>query len=196
LAAVVLVAAAATIAACYPSPDMSIEEFDTVVTVVDENVEFQGLQYWIMPDTVLQRPNDGAASRAHDDLILGDIQRNMEQLGYSRVFEPDSAELVLLASVITEEKWAAHLRWNWGGWWGGSAGLSYPPVGFTYLYTLGTVSIDMAFIEDVDLDATEIPVVWSAAISGPLQSDEANTANRITNGIDQAYAQSPYLKPE
>lgn len=192
-----LVVGAAAVAACYPSPDLSIEDYDTVVTVVADSAEFSGFSTYFMPDTVFQRPNDGGVSREFDDLIVSDIHRNMQQLGY--VYEPDPwnepTDLVVVASAITEEQFTAYLGYPYFGP-GLSGGFVYPSVGFRYAYTLGTISIDMAEADAIDPDEEDFPVVWTASISGPLQQSNTNKGERITNGIDQAFAQSPYLKPD
>jgi len=39
----------------------------------------------------------------------------------------------------------------------------------------------------------EIPGVWGAIINGLLSSSNATTAARVTDLIEQAFTQSPYL---
>jgi hypothetical protein len=193
----VLVVAVAAFAACYPSPDLAIEDYDTVVTVVTEGADFSGYSTYFMPDSVFQRGDEGSVSRDFDDLILGDIHRNMQSLGY--VYEADpvgnGADVLVVASTITQEHWSAYLGWPFFGT-GLGGGFRYPTGGMRYLYTTGTVAIDMAEIAKLDPDENVYPVEWTASVSGPLQSSKENTADRITNGIDQAFAQSPYLKPD
>lgn len=191
----ILVVAVAVFAACYPSPDLAIEDYDTVVTVVTEGADFSGYSTYFMPDSVFQRGDEGSVSRDFDDLILDGIQRNMEKLGY--VYQADTAgtDLLVVASAITQEQWGAYLGWPFfGGGLGG--GFQYPSGSMRYLYTSGTVAIDMAEIAKLDPEENVYPVEWTASISGPLQSTKENTPDRITNGIDQAFAQSPYLKPD
>jgi hypothetical protein len=187
----------AALAACYPSPDLAIEDYDTVVTVVTEGAEFGSYSTYFMPDSVFQRGDEGSVSRDFDDLILGDIHRNMQQLGY--VYEADpignGADVLVVASTITQENWGAYLGWPFFGA-GLGGGFAYPSGSARYLYTTGTVAIDMAEIAKLDPDEDVYPVEWTASISGPLQSSKENTPDRISNGIDQAFAQSPYLKPD
>ena len=188
---------AAAVAACYPSPDLGVEDFDTVVTVVADSADFSGLSTYFLPDTVLHRPDNGSVSRAFDDLIIGDINRNMTQLGYELKLEwwNDPPDLLLVASAITEEQFTAYLGWPLFGF-GLGGGFVYPSVGMRYLYTRGTITVDMAEGEDFDPDDGDFPIVWTASISGPLEQSHTNKGDRITNGIDQAFAQSPYLKPD
>ena len=42
---------------------------------------------------------------------------------------------------------------------------------------------------------TLVPVLWAAAINGPLQSNVDSQKRRISDGIKKAFAQSPYLRP-
>jgi hypothetical protein len=188
---------AAALAACYPSPDLGVEDFDTVVTVVADDADFSGLRTYFMPDTVLQRPDDGAASRAFDDQIVSDINRNLVQRGYEYEPDPESSlpDLLVVASVITRDQYQAYLGWPYFGP-GLGGGFVYPTVGMRYVYTVGTISIDMARAEDFDPDKDDFPVLWTAAISGPLVDSQSSRGERITAGIDQAFAQSPYLKPD
>ena len=76
------IAVVAAFAACYPSPDLAIEDYDTVVTVVTEGADFSGYSTYFMPDSVFQRGDEGSVSRDFDDLILGDIHRHLQSLGY------------------------------------------------------------------------------------------------------------------
>lgn len=190
-------AVVAAMAACYPGPDLGIEDYDTVVTQVAEDAEFAGLTKYFMPDSVFFRPDDGSISRTFDDLILSDIHRNMQQRGYTSVEDPDTdpPDVLVVASVITQPQYVAYLGWPFFGQ-SLTGQIVYPGVGTRYAYTLGTVAIDMAAVEDIDFDEGDFPMMWSAAISGPLQEDRQNKGDRVTNGIDQAFAQSPYLKPD
>ena len=192
-----LVAATAAFAACYPSPDLGIEDYDTVVTVVADTADFRGLSTYFLPDTVFQTPDDGSITREFDGQILDDINRNMQQIGYS--FEPDPSsnppDLLVLASVITRAEYTAYLGWPYFG--AGIGGqIQYPTAGMRYAYTVGTVTIDIVDAKDFDPAVEVFPVWWTASVSGPLEGGRQNKGERVTNGIDQAFAQSPYLKPD
>ena len=43
-------------------------------------------------------------------------------------------------------------------------------------------------------DSKKLPVVWNAYISGLIGSSGSLNVNRATTAINQAFAQSPYLK--
>lgn len=194
------IATAAFLVACYPSPEVGAGDPDAVFTIVEEGADFTGFATYAVPDTILHRPFAGQTDEAIKDLILGDIHRNMEQLGYELEPDPDNnpPDVVVVAGVITRDVYGMFVTWPFFGGFGGYNGwiVGYPPVAPGYVYTQGTVTMDMVDYKNVDADRQIIPVLWSAAISGPLQPDARNQAQRITDGIDRAFAQSPYLKPE
>jgi hypothetical protein len=191
-------AVTAVLAACYPSPDLVIEELDTVITAVDEDVDFQQFKTYALPDTIIYRPDAGQISEELKDLILGEIDRNMQTFGYEPEGDPvnNPPDLVVVAGIITRDEYGAYIGWPfWGGFgpyngWG----VGYPPISGGYMYTVGTVTIDMIDYEDIDSIREELKVVWTAAVNGVLQSNVKNQAQRTKDGIDQAFTQSPYLQ--
>lgn len=192
-------ALASALLACYPSPDLGIQDFDTVITVRTEGVDFGEFSTYAVPDTVISRPDSSRVSKELTDLIVGDIHRNMTQLGYQ--LEPDPAnnppDVVVIAGAITEDQYGAWLGYPFmGGWqWYVGGSIGYSPVNVVYQYSLGTVTMDMVDYRDVPPDSASYSAVWTAAISGPLQRNVDNRAQRITDGIDRAFEQSPYLIP-
>jgi len=98
----------------------------------------------------------------------------------------------------------------WGGYWGGYYGGYYPWYGggYSYTYKTGTLMIEMAdgkalrkwidYVQNTpdpspeDPNAPKLKFVWSAFIDG-LQ-DDYSTLDRVLDGIDEAYENSPYLK--
>ena len=74
----------------------------------------------------------------------------------------------------------------------------YPPGWYPvgYSYNTGTVLMQMGdpddflnFGEDIEAD-----VAWFGALDGLLSSSSTTNAQSITNGINQAFAQSPYIQ--
>jgi hypothetical protein len=192
------IVAAAVLAACYPSPDLVIEELDTVITAVDEDVNFQQFKTYVLPDTIIYRPDEGQISEELKNLILGNIDRNMQAFGYQPEADPENVppDLVVIAGVITRDEYGAFIGWPFFGGFGSYTGwgVGYPPISGGYMYTVGTVTIDMIDYKNIDSIREEINAVWTAAVNGVLQSDVKNQARRLTDGIDQSFAQSPYLK--
>ena len=88
----------------------------------------------------------------------------------------------------------------YGGWYPGYGGCyycGYPSYG-TVTYQTGTIVLEM-------YDLTKIPaggpipadydMSWVAALKGLLGSNPTTATSRIVNGIQEAFAQSPYLDP-
>ena len=80
--------------------------------------------------------------------------------------------------------------WGWGGWWG------FPPTVSTVTFEVGSILIEM-------FDARKIPVggpipadysaSWLAALRGLLATNPVTNNTRVVSGVQQAFAQSPYL---
>jgi hypothetical protein len=192
--------AAGGLIACYPSSDRSPGDFDTVITMRTEGAQFSGFSTYAVPDTVISRPDSMTVSDQLTALIIGDINRNMQKLGYQLEPDPENnpPDVVVVAGAITRDQYGAWLGYPWFGWWGwyGGGAIGYPGAHWVYQYTVGTVTMDMLDFEEFDPDSDTIPILWSAAVNGPLQQNVQNQTQRITDGIDRAFAQSPYLKPQ
>ncbi len=198
---------ALVIAACYPGDVSTVSELDVVATVHDSTVDFSTFSTFAIPDTVVQLFEDSAGSvelsHDFDDLIISDIVRNMEALGYERELDPLSfgADAVLLVMMIGLENtswYVSYPWWNyWGwypgwGWWGG-----YPGWGWGYPGYVGSVTYETGTLIIAWLDPNEpieeemlLPVPWTAVVTGLLGTGSTTTATRITSAIDQAFAQS------
>jgi hypothetical protein len=80
----------------------------------------------------------------------------------------------------------------WGGYYGGWGGwYPYYPTGVTYSYSIGTVFILMVDPHKTATDGKPVPPIWIAGLNG--LADKSTNSNRITKGVDQAFAQSQYL---
>lgn len=191
---------------CYPGSIEDLAELDTVVTIYDDSFNFGQQQTYSMPDSVFHLcevlpdpPSDCIdLSRTHDQLVLDTVVQNMADLSYTRVSDdtslaPPDVRLVVTALGSETTGWYVWYPWNpWYpgyGWW-------YPPVVEPVSYETGSLIITMVrtdeMIENGDQDG--IPVIWTGALNGALGGSTVSQANRLTNGINQAYAQSPYLR--
>jgi hypothetical protein len=149
---------------------------------------------------VLPDPPDDCIDldRDHDQLILDLVAQNMADLGYTRVSDdtllaPPDVRLAVTALGSRNTGWYVWYPWNpWYpgyGWW-------YPPVVQPVSYDTGTIAMNMVrtdeMIENGDQDG--IPVVWVGVLNGALGSTPAGRTSRLTNGINQAFSQSAYLR--
>ena len=189
---------------CYRDYGLTTADYDMVLTLSDPEAIFSDYVYYALPDTVIHPVPEGEQDdlpRDHDARIISDVVRNMNALGYTRV-DTNAANppdvVVLLAAIKSE--WQVS-SWYPGGWWGwypwypgGGWYPYYPGYGYTYNFSTGTIFITMIDYEKWDPDNAGDSPVWGAALNGLAGDTRSGTATRITNGINQAFAQSPYLK--
>lgn len=64
----------------------------------------------------------------------------------------------------------------------------------TYSYSTGSLLADLVNLGAPEGAKEKLPVVWNAYISGLIGSSGSLNVNRATTAINQAFAQSPYLK--
>jgi hypothetical protein len=217
---VLLIGVATVLISCYPGGPTDPVEFDTVVTVFNEDADFSKNKTYAMPDFIpfLCDSNDTSCDstlldRSNDAFILQTVADNMQAYGYTRITNIDTIngpvpDVVVVVSVTASENWVAYRWYGWYGGWGGWGGWGwwgyppgwgwgYPPGGISVTnYKTGTLFIDM--VDPVNPnsenpDGPSIPILWDAAINGLLERSTVNNQDRLKKWIDQAYTQSPYL---
>jgi hypothetical protein len=219
-----ILAAGASLLACHPLGIDDASETDTVVTRKAKDYDYSANLTYDMPDTIAdlctidgsKLPDGGSAgegsrpnldcneiTHAFDTTILKEIAREFEALGYRRV---DSAagekpDVAMLVGALASNNWVAYSYYPWYPYYGGwppyyGWGIYYPyyPATSVVNYPTGTLMMELVSLKDADTDNQRTPSIWSGAISGLLAQGETTAATRINTGIDQAFAQSPYLK--
>ena len=204
------------IISCYPDGPASPEDLDLVGTMYDDQYNFGEVVTFSLPDTIVHivdDENEDDMDRTHDELIIGRVRDHMTTLGYME--EPldtlNPADVVLLISAVSSTSSGIYYDpgWWWGswGWWPGWGGYpGYPgwgpgwgygyPWGYPiyYNYSTGTLFITMVDPDETDLDEETIAVPWMAALNALLTGGKESAEQRITDSIDQAFKQSPYLQ--
>ena len=202
------------IMSCYPGGPSNPEEMDLVGTSYDKEFDFGAANTFSLPDTIIHIVADGeedSLGREYDNLIISRVRAQMISYGYEE--EPldtlNPADVVLLISAISSttsgvyfDQWWGYWGW-WPGWsgypgapgWGSGWGMGYP-VGYpVYInYTTGTLFITMIDPGNTNIDEKTIAVPWLAALNSLLSGGSQDKEQRITDNIDQAFKQSPYLK--
>ncbi len=196
-------ALAAAAGSCYPGDQLTVEDSDVVVTLFDDQADFASKQSYAMPDSIVHIVAGGGAddiSRDYDAEILTQVASNMGALGFTREIDPDLADVLMLVSVAANEQ-VGYTGYPWGGYWGWYYG--YPPGwgwgyypwygggGTVYTYRTGTIFMQMIDHAAADSVQEKVPTVWIGALNGLVEGDAVE--ERILSGIDQAFAQSPYL---
>jgi len=205
-----LVAAALVAAACYPYEVTSNSQLDVVVTAHDSSKSFGGVQTYVLLDSVVHVVLDSSnmieIGRQFDDLILDRIEQNLQTLGWTGVrykdgdpLPPNAPDVALLVSASASRSTTIWYPWNpWWGWypgWGWGCVTCWPGYGYPVVTQTDQGTLAMNIIETATTAPNDtVPVVWFGALRGVLSSSVSGTAQRLEQGIDQAFIQSPYLK--
>ena len=197
------VACMATVTGCYPERSLdSAAEFAAVTTAFDTTADFNAITRYALPDSViyLQEDRTDQVPAATQAAILSQLRQNLNALGWTEVTDARATPVdVYVTAMITTADyvyyyWDYWYYWGWYGYWPLSAGAStqwyYPPYWYAYSYSTGTVLISM--IDAHNISNNRVPLIWSSAVNGVLSDATTNLAIAL-QGIDQAFAQSPYL---
>jgi len=156
-----------------------------------------------------ERPDAGSLdcneiTHKFDEAVLKEIRSNFEKLGYVRIHTDadNKPDVAVLVGAISSNNWVAYTYYPWyyyGYWWpyyppGWGVYYPYYPVTSVVNYPTGTLMIDLVSVKDADPEAERTPVIWTASIAGLLAQGDTDTVTRVNQTIDQAFAQSQYLK--
>ena len=200
------VVAAVLMPACYASDYNSVPSDlpGVVITVVDNGVVLASARTFALPDTVIEVPlGSNTLDHAFDQQIIANVRAHMVAFGWQDVGTSPSAnpDVVLLVATATRiQTGVAYFDW-FGAWgylpyWGlavdGSWTWGVPGGAVPYAFQAGTVLITMLDRRTRNVDLRTIPLLWAAGVDGVV-TNAASTAERALAGIDQGFAQSPYL---
>lgn len=178
-----------------------------VYTAPAKDVEFTDFLTFDIADSVLVIGDGQKSYYSQSDNALALIQAyrtNMEKLGFIYLPSNPDAQLGIQVTYAEDTQrfvqyyddpyWWLDYPGYWpAGYWGNWTGWYYPyPV--VYSYTTNALIADM-----VDLTAGEVngklKIVWSCYIGGPASASINYDVKRMSAAVDQAFAQSPYIKP-
>lgn len=197
-----------TLAACHkePYPQDGDNEY-LVYTSPGKDVNFTQFKTFDIADSLLVIGQGDKPVYSQTQAALALIQAyrtNMENLGYIYTPSNPDADLgIQLTYVIKTERyvqyydnpyWWLDYPGYWpAGYWGNWHGFYYPrPV--VYTYTTNALIADMVNLTAEIEDDKPLEVLWTSYIGGPAGSSYQNDVERMKTAINQAFAQSPYLK--
>ncbi|MBR5141498.1 MAG: DUF4136 domain-containing protein [Bacteroidales bacterium] len=196
-------------AACHkaPTPQDSDNEY-LVYTAPGDNVTFSDYQTFDIADSLLIIGQSDKPMYSQSDNALALIQAyrtNMENLGYIYTPSNPDADLgIQLTYMIKTERyvqyyddpywWLSYPGYWAPGYWGNWYGYYYPSV-VNYTFTTNALLTDMVDLKsNLRNSQNKLEVVWSVYIGGPAGPTASYDVARMKDAINQAFAQSPYLK--
>lgn len=184
---------------CYPAGPEYVDDLDVVYTTFDEGYDFKSKGTYSIPDKIVTdvkiKNGDTTYVYMNDKYaapLLQAIESNMTTLGWSKVNIANNPDVLVTPAAISNTTYFYSYWYDWwyGGYYGGW-GWYYPPYYSVSSYTTGTMIITIAD-PNTENAINRSPSVWVAAANGLLTY--SGNIDRAKKGIDQAFAQSPYLK--
>ena len=198
--------------ACQKDPDMDELSSDFIVfTDYDKDVNFSSYTTYYIPDSVLivgegnqprywtENGSEGEATK-----IIAAVERNMHSRGYMKTSNKVNSDLGIQISYIKDVSYFYNYNdpyWWWGypGYWGpgywGPWDSWYYPYPIVYSYSVGSILVEIVDLKTVaPRTPNALPLVWTSYMTGLLSSSKDFNVQLAERAIDQAFAQSPYLK--
>jgi hypothetical protein len=194
----------AAVVACYPDQMDSFTQTASVTTLVDSQAPLREARTFALPDTIVAVIRGvGVAAIAGEDQILTRIRESLILRGWKDVTDirAEKPDVVVLTAVIEQgnagvaygDWWAAWGFWpGWAGAYGADWVWSTPDGAVVFTYETGTLLITMLDRNHDDRTNKRVPVLWAAGVNAVLATSPINIDLAIA-GVDQAFAQSPYL---
>jgi hypothetical protein len=178
---------------CYPEGIEYYEETDIVYTDYTESFDFASRGTYAMPDKIVKITGNLVEGESpefvpepYNTQILNKIESNMTALGWTKIADPESADLALFPAVWSNTTIVYYYDyWCWYYYYYCGWGWYYP---YATSYTTGTMVMTLVAHGEEYIEPSS---VWTAAINGLMSG--AYDTSRITQAIDQAFKQSPYL---
>lgn len=194
------------VASCYRDYGLTVQDYDVVFTKYDTEADFTQFPKYAMPDTVLHlvpEDQEDDLGRTYDALILSEVARHMQAYGYERITDIaqiEETDVIVLISAAKSD-WLVYDYyppgwWGWypwypgGGWWYPW----YPGWGTVTSFSTGSIFVTMIDRERTDPENQAIVGYWGAVINGLLGDTASGVRGRIIDAVNQAFAQSEYLK--
>ncbi|HSH20908.1 MAG TPA: DUF4136 domain-containing protein, partial [Draconibacterium sp.] len=132
--ALVIIAGLLVFGGCYPDGAQFYEETDIVYSDYDDSYQFESKGTYSIPDKIVKITKELAegedpefVKEPYNTQMLQRIESNMTSLGYTKVEDPKTADMVLFPAVWTNTTihyWFDYWCWyypyycGWGWGWG------------------------------------------------------------------------------
>ena len=189
-----------------PYPQDGDNEY-LVYTAPAKDADFSDYTTFDIADSLLVIGQSAKPEYSQSNNALALIQAfrtNMEKLGY--IYTPDNPDADLgiqLTYMIKTERFLQYYNdpywwldypgyWSpgyWGDWYG-----FYYPRPMVYSYSTNALLADMVDLTAEQGDGKSLEIIWSVYIGGSAGPNVSYDVQRMKDSINQAFAQSPYLK--
>jgi hypothetical protein len=197
------------VAGCYPNGAEYTDELDLVYTNHSKDFDFKSKHTYAIPDSVIKITGDAFndpdgngkpefAKPVYATAILSAIKTNMQNYGWQLVSRTSNPDMLIFPSTMVTTNIYYYYDWAYWGWWYGGwygwyyPGWYYPP--YITGYRSGSVFLQLIDHTTAIPSSDNVAVEWNCIVNGLAEGDQTNIAARITNSINQAFVQSPYLK--
>ena len=196
--------------ACYPEEDFIENELGLVITEYNDQINFSDYQSYGLPSQIIKF-KDGVLITDEespiDRTILSNIRTEMTTQGYTEEIDLINNKPDLLVLLVAQQDAIKQVDnyplWGWWDWWGNPfpwwefdgnwSGIS-PALPISEKTNVGTLRITMIDIKNANNTKKEVNIPWNAILNGLIAEDSAIDESNVTDGIKQAFQQSPYLK--
>ena len=200
------------LAACYPKGANYTEELDLVYTNYNKDFGFKSVHTFAISDSVIKITGQAAddpdgnhrpdmANPTYAAALVNTIKQSMATYGWTVVDKNSNPDMIILCATMTTTNIYYYYDWWYWGWyypgynpgWGWYyPGWYYPP--YVTGYRSGSAFIQMTLHNPPPGPGENIAVEWNAILNGLAEGSTSSIATRIQTGVNQAFAQSPYLK--
>ncbi len=190
LAAALVICAAGIFSSCYYDYGIDPNTSNVVVTAYNNTYNFGAVTHYYLSDTVV-KIGGSSITDAYDAQIVQNMRTNLNALGWvEETTTLTGPGVIVVRAGVTTSTVVVNNGYNYWGYYGYN--WYYPPYNsYSYSYTTGTLIMLMSDYNAVD--STTAPVEWSGVLNAAV-GQGTSTTTLITQGINQAFSQSPYLK--
>lgn len=202
-----LAAAMGLLAACYPGGAETLSDLSTVTTQHDPRANFASIHTYALPSSIQVTPSPYGEpltiDHSNDAAILATVASNLDGLGWHQVNPATVTPDVNVMVAVTATPYREYVSYPFYTWYPGWAGFTgydetwgvYYPYGGGYPTVIDARSlrIDMLDTRAPNTTAKQLTAIWTASLNGVSGGSTQSALDRINAGIDQAFAQSPYL---
>lgn len=191
---------------CRKEPDLyKLTGEPIVLTKYDPEANFSSFHKFKIVDQIAVITNDPDVDTILDPIyanqLINKVRENLIARDYDEVLVNDSADFGMNISIIRKlssvDVMYPGYWWGYGGYydpwyWGCYSCYYYYPYYYSYSYSTGTIMLEFV---DLNKEANNDKYVmrWTGIGTGLLSDYTSTNLTNALNGIDEMFAQSPYL---